>query len=292
MKKLFLTLLFFSANLSAQTINIYELVSRGYAFSNVTQQWVTTLESSYTVDYKSALSCGGRDEFVNDKKPALAIAFLGRIWGSMDRGEDACVLDVKRYRPLAVYEYTHKLCTSAESRLTLNDFFDKTKKYKIGLTVSSNPWGYWLNDFNRNYGTQFKLIDAYINSGEVSRAVVSRDVDWGIFSGSTADVLVKGGKINCVATTDTRESNSFVRVFPKVNRLLNTYNGSYIIFGSNLTEQDIKKIRNTIETVNRQARDAGVATSMIIPELTPVQTEKYVQDNLINLLNVTRKMQK
>lgn len=290
MKKIILTLaLLASTSAMSASINLYEMLSKTNPAAGITQQWVQALDGKFKIDYKSGLGCAGRDSFVADQGPSIAIVFPGRIWGSIDRGEDTCVVDVSKYKPIAVYEYYNKVCTASDQPYTVKDLMDPTKSFKIGIQPVANPHQYWVDDLNRQYGTKHKSVTAYKNSGEISRGVVAKDVEFGLFSGVTADKLIAAGKVKCFATTDVRQPDSFTKVFPKINPLLNTYNGSYIVLANNITDAQAQEMRSVVNEVNKKIRDSGTS-SLIIPELDAKGMQKYVDDQVVNMLKVTKGM--
>jgi tripartite-type tricarboxylate transporter receptor subunit TctC len=289
MRKFLLSLLFVMSPAMATDITVYEMLSKGNPASQITQKWAQALSPGFRVDFRSGLGCAGRDSFVKDRGASLAIVFPGRIWGSLDRGEDTCVVDVTQYKPVAIYEYYNKLCTAADQPYTLKDLFDTTKTLRIGIQPVANPHQYWVDDLNRKYGTQHRTVTAYSNSGEISRGVVAKDVEFGLFSGVTADALIAAGKVRCFATTEPGKPDNFTKVFPRINNLLNLYNGSYIVLANNLTDQQIEELRKIISRVNQEIRDSGTS-SLVIPNLDAQGMQQYVNDQITNMLKVTQEM--
>lgn len=274
----------------AKNIVLYELNSVGNPATPITQQWIGAVnKTNFSIEYRAGLGCAGRNSFVNDTRPSMAIVFAGRIWGSLDRGEDTCVIDINQFEPISVYEYYNKICTSADSNLSLVDLLDKNKKLKIGIQAVANPHQYWVDDLNRQYGTNHRTVTSYTNSGDVSRGVLSRDVDFGIFSGITAAALLETKKIKCIATTDSSKENSFVKLFPKINKVLNGYNGSYIVLAKNLSDNEIKKIRQIVNETNEKSMRSG-ATNLIAKSLEPDQMKVHANAQINEILSVTKTM--
>lgn len=281
-----------SVSTMAHEINLYELLSRGNPAAAITQEWTSAVNAAgFKVDYRAGLGCAGRDAFVQDKSPSLVIVFPGRIWGSLDRGEDTCVIDIAKYQPVAVYEYYNKICTAKGSGRRFEDLLNKQLTLKIGIQPVANPHQYWVDDLNEKYGTKHRTVTAYKNSGDVSRGVMAGDVDFGLFSGVTAEPLIRANKIECFATTDTSKKDSFTNLLPKIHPLLNTYNGSYIVLANNISKGDADRLRSIIKGVNEKMVATGT-TNLVVPDLDASQMQKYAIDQVNSMLAVTKSMKK
>lgn len=291
MKKIIAALLAtLSISASAADLTVYDLNSRGNPGSAVTERWIKELESQgIKVSYQAGLTCAGRDRFTQEKGPAVGIVFTGRVWASLYRGEDQCVVDLNSVRPVGSYEYAVKVCTRSDSGLGVQDITGK-KSLKIAVAGNTNPHGIWVKSLNQSYGTNHTAITSYKNSGAVSLAVMSGDADFGLISALTTQSLEQSGKMTCVATTDVRDGNSIRRVFPKADPVLSSNNGIYAILSRNTDPVLYEKVRLAIIKIGKQLKAEG-QSGLGVSELDAAGIKDYVEKSVNEVLASSKKIQ-
>lgn len=267
-------------------ITVYDMNSKGNPGRIITQAWVDELnKQGFEVKFKPGLKCGGRDAYVGDKGKAIGISFNGRLWGSLHRGEDQCLVDLNKVTPVSTYEYLIGLCKRSDNPATIADLRDKGG-YTVALNANGNPHKEWVLDVNRQYSVANKPLTNYKNSGAISLGLLSGDADFGLLSLLTAKPLVVQGKLTCVGSTDPADANEFKKVFSKVHPLLNGFNGGYVVTGRNLTADEAAKITGVIATVGKRLVSEG-KTALLINDKSPTEIASYVNDMVQGTVKVT-----
>ena len=267
-------------------ITVYDMNSKGNPGRIITQAWIDELNNQgFDVKFRPGLRCGGRDAYVGDNGKAIGISFNGRLWGSLHRGEDQCLVDLNKVTPVSTYEYIIGLCKRADNPATITDLRDKGG-YTVALNANGNPHREWVLDVNRQYGVANKPLTNYKNSGAVSLGLLSGDADFGLLSMLTAKPLVEQGKLACVGTTDPADANEFKKVFSKVHPLLNGFNGGYIVTGRNLSSDEAAKITKVIAVTGKKLVQEG-KTALLINDKSPKEIATYVNDMVQGTVKVT-----
>ena len=278
----------FSSN--ARDLVVYDMNSRGNPGSVVTEKWLQKLEQKgFNVIYKAGVGCHGRDQFAGEPRASLGILFAGRMWGSLDRGEDQCVVDLGKVVAVSSYQYTIELCTRLDSGLQAQDLFRSTA-LKIGSNGKNNPHGYWVRSFNAQYNTNHVAVETYTNSRAVSLGILSGDIHFGLISSLDSKSLLQTGKIKCVATTDPSKNNQFASMFPKIPGLINSFNGTYGILARNLSPQDLATINQVITDTGKDMQSQGY-DGLQVSTRTLDENDRYIRQIIIELANTTKKMQ-
>jgi hypothetical protein len=267
-------------------LTVYDMNSKGNPGRVVTQAWIDELnKDGYEVKFRPGLKCGGRDAFVNDEGKAIGVLFAGRIWGSLHRGEDQCVVNLDELKAVSTYEYIMGLCKRSDNPATITDLRDKGG-YTVALNANANPHKEWVLDLNRQYGVDNKALTNYKNSGAVSLGLLSGDADFGLLSMLTAKPLVEQGKLTCVGSTDPADNNELKKVFTKVNPLLNGFNGVYIVMGRNITDAEAAAINKTIaDTGERMVKDGK--TGLLVSRKGNKENADYVNNVVTKTVKVT-----
>lgn len=286
--KLFLGwMLALSAVAAPVEITVYDMNSKGNPGSAITETWIQALEKqNYRVNYRTGLGCAGRDLFINDRGPSLGIVFTGRLWASLQSGEDQCVVDFSQVSAVGSYEYDVKLCTRSDSGLTAQDL--KFKNLKIAAAASVNPHGEWIRFFNQKYNTQHTPITAYKNSGAVAMGVLSGDADFGLISALTTSALEQENKLTCVATTNLQAPDNMQKLFPKMPAPLNNFAGVYGILSRNISDRDLKVINKIIRDVGQQLINEG-KTGLRVSDRDSAGNKKYIEQSVNKTLAITKK---
>ena len=265
-------------------ITVYDMNSKGNPGSIITQAWISELnKQGFNVKFKPGLKCGGRDAYVKDTGRAIGISFNGRLWGSLHRGEDQCLVNLNKVTPMSTYEYIIGLCKRSNNPATITDLRDKGG-YTVALNATGNPHKEWVLDVNRQYGVNNKPLPNYKSSGPIALGLLSGDADFGLLSMLTAKPLIEQGKLACVGTTDPADANEFKKVFSKVHPLLNGYNGGYIVTGRNIETKEAAKITEII--VGKRLVSEG-KTALLINDKSPAEIASYVNDMVQGTVKVT-----
>ena len=267
-------------------ITVYDMNSKGNPGSIITQAWISELnKQGFNVKFKPGLKCGGRDAYVKDTGRAIGISFNGRLWGSLHRGEDQCLVNLNKVTPMSTYEYIIGLCKRSDNSATITDLRDKGG-YTVALNATGNPHKEWVLDVNRQYGVNNKPLPNYKSSGPIALGLLSGDADFGLLSMLTAKPLIEQGKLACVGTTDPADANEFKKVFSKVHPLLNGYNGGYIVTGRNIETKEAAKITEIIAVVGKRLVSEG-KTALLINDKSPAEIASYVNDMVQGTVKVT-----
>lgn len=267
-------------------ITVYDMNSKGNPGSIITQAWISELnKQGFNVKFKPGLKCGGRDAYVKDTGRAIGISFNGRLWGSLHRGEDQCLVNLNKVTPMSTYEYIIGLCKRSDNPATITDLRDKGG-YTVALNATGNPHKEWVLDVNRQYGVNNKPLPNYKSSGPIALGLLSGDADFGLLSMLTAKPLIEQGKLACVGTTDPADANEFKKVFSKVHPLLNGYNGGYIVTGRNIETKEAAKITEIIAVVGKRLVSEG-KTALLINDKSPAEIASYVNDMVQGTVKVT-----
>jgi len=289
MKNVFLAMItvLCSAAVQAASITVYDMNSKGNPGAVITESWIKALEQrGYQVTYRGGMSCAGRDLFVKDQGAALGIVFAGRVWGSLNRGEDQCVVDLDRTPAISSYEYTIELCTRSDSGLEVGDLL-RDKQLKIGFNDSNNPHRYWTQALNHHYGVNHKPVGGYKNSGAVTLAILSGDIDFGLTSSLSVRSAVTEGKLKCVATTDSAQEHAFTKLFSQINPLLNQFNGVYGVLANNLSESQRQEINQIITEVGKELADQN-RTVLRVSDQSEERNRQYLEQVIRQTLSVTK----
>lgn len=276
---------------SAKELIIYDMNSRGNPGSIVTEKWMRNLEAKdYKITFKAGVGCAARDAFMAEDRSAIGILFAGRMWGSLDRGEDQCVIDFNKAVAISSYQYSIELCTRVDSTFTAEDLFKKTA-LKIGSNGRNNPHGYWVSSLNQQYETNHIAVATYANSRAVSLAVLSGEIDFGLISRLNSQALIQSGKISCVATTDRTKATQFQTIFPRIPALINNFNGVYGILARNLSAQDHDVINKVIEQTGVVMQTQGY-DGLSISKGSTADNDRYIRQIILDLADLTKTMQK
>jgi len=276
-----------SVAVHATDITVYDMNSKGNPGAVITESWIKALEQQgYQVTYRGGMGCAGRDLFVKDQGAALGIVFAGRVWGSLDRGEDQCVVDLDRTPAISSYEYTIELCTRSDSGLAASDLLGD-RPLKIGFNDSNNPHRYWTLALNRLYGVNHKPVGGYKNSGAVTLAILSGDIDLGMTSSLSVRSAVAEGKLKCLATTDSAQDHAFVKLFSRIDPLLNQFNGVYGVLANNLSDRQRQEINSIITAVGKKLADQD-RTGLRVSDQSEQRNQQYLEQVIRQTLSVTK----
>ena len=261
---------------SKETINYYALTSPTTPHLFLMESWVNEIKKNENITWYPGLGCGGKTTYEKNSGATLVEFGTGQIWQGLDEGDNLCVMSLDNLRFISMVEYTYEICVLKDSKI--KDITDIINVPALTMSHSSRTALHkWAQSMNKEYKTKIKPI-VYPASSQAMMSIFSGDVDMAFVSSIVAAQHKDSGKIRCIGTTQVDKNNSLSIIFPKVNYLLNTQTLLFPFAAKNLTEEQIKNIKNA---VNKATTSVSLPDGVKIIVSTDLTSEELIKKKVI-----------
>jgi hypothetical protein len=280
---------FVNITLGKEKINYYALTSPTTPHIFLVESWVKEIKKNEDINWQPGLGCGGRVAYEKDTGAKLVEFPTGQMWQSLDDGDAMCLVSLDDLQFVSMIEYTHEICVPMGSKI--KNIQDILHSSNLTMSHSSRTaLNKWALSMNKEYKTNIKPI-VYPASGHAMMAAFSGDVEMAFVSSLVAAQHKNNGKARCIATTQLGKNNSLSLIFPKVNYLLNTHVNVFPLAAKNLTEQQIKHVKDGVRSaLILVALPEGVTVTVADDMVSRKLIKQKVIDQVSNLYNVTKNL--
>lgn len=292
-KIIYATILIFLSSINItfgkEEINYYALTSPTTPHLPLVENWVKEINKTENVQWHAGLGCGGKTTYEKNKGAKLVEFPTGQVWQSLNDGDLLCSMSLDDLRFISMIEYTFEICVPSDSKIkNIKDILDMptlTMSYSSRTALNK-----WASSMNKEYKTKIKPI-VYPASSQAMMAAFSGDVDIAFVASIVAAQNKNSGTARCIGTTQVGKNNSLSLIFPKVNYLLNTHVNVFPLAAKNLTEQQIKNVRDGVtEALRHAVLPEGVTSTIVNDAASEKLIKQKVIDQVSNLYNVTKNL--
>lgn len=271
----------------AQEVPYYSLTNPDSPHLGITEKWIQGLESQIRFDWRKGLGCGGKIHVEKNQNTFLVEILSGRMWQSLDAGDTNCLIDTKRLEILSAFQYPYDICVASDSPIKNMQDFLNSPNAKIGWP-SGTVFEKWITEYQMHYNQGARPVP-YRSSPQVILGILARDVDAGIVATMSAEQQMANGTLRCLATTAPDRAANFNNFTPKINRAFNDFQQIFFLLGHNLSPDQSRMIRNSINhSVTAIKMPESITLSVVGHHITKEQATAMM-NSVHNLANSTRK---
>lgn len=171
------------------------------------------------------------------------------LWDSGLLPTDECRPEFVKNSPVTTFAAYFFLCTSAENKLTLDDFI-KTGG-RVALSTPFSFWDAWYKDVSALTKALYTPVPVG-DSGKLVLSLISKETDWAILNGQRAIAQMQDKKLRCVASTNPSGEVGL----PFLGNAIKDFNRAELMLGFgtfvvNATPSDRAKIEAAVADIHK-----------------------------------------
>jgi len=219
------TNLIYNSSYANEKITYYHIGTKSAPALKHTEPMIENFKKNgINVDFKLGLGCGGKNQFNDEKNPALFEFSSGRYWQTLQMNDNLCNIDLSNVKYLSVTQMWYQIVVPVDSKIKT---FDDIAKVKSIAFPDGSAAFMIINEINKKFNTQIKAIK-FVNSEEVAKGVLAGDADIAIMADITAEKMEKNKLMKIIVYGNPKIDNNIFKHLPNLPKNIGIVSASFI----------------------------------------------------------------